>query len=144
MRILLLAVLFAAASSPALADCSTLHRPQNTAGVMAAENAWVHALETKDVKALSCILAPGFMDMAWSGDLLSRTEILAALPKRPANGIKLSNVKIELTGERAIARGITTVTKPDGTLFDRVKFEDIFQYRDEMWRALTAQETLLR
>ncbi len=111
---------------------------------MAAENAWVHALETKDVKALSCILAPGFMDMAWSGDLLSRTEILAALPKRPANGIKLSNVKIELTGERAIARGITTVTKPDGTLFDRVKFEDIFQYRDEMWRALTAQETLLR
>jgi hypothetical protein len=144
MRTLLLAFLFAAASSPALADCSTLHQPRNAAGVMAAENAWVHALTTKDAKALSCILAPGFMDMAWNGELHARAEILAGLPKRPANGIKLSAVKIELTGDRAIARGVNTATKPDGSLLGRVKFEDIFQYRDGMWRALTAQETLLR
>lgn len=111
---------------------------------MAAENAWVHALTTKDAKMLSCILAPGFMDMAWNGDLHSRSEILAALPKRPANGIKLGNLKVELTGDRAIARGVNTATKPDGGLLGRVKFEDIFQYRDGMWRALTAQETLLR
>jgi hypothetical protein len=43
-----------------------------------------------------------------------------------------------------MARGINTATKPDGSLLARVKFEDIFQYRDGMWRALTAQETLLR
>jgi hypothetical protein len=144
MRTLLLAVLLAAGSSPALADCSTLRQPRNAAGVMAAENAWVHALTTKDAKALSCILAPGFMDMAWNGELHGRGEILATLSKRPANGIKLSNVKVELGGDRAIVRGVNTATKPDGGLLGRVKFEDIFQYRDGMWRALTAQETLLR
>jgi hypothetical protein len=144
MRTLLLALLFAAASSAALADCSTLHQPRNAVGVMAAENAWVHALTAKDAKAMSCILAPGFMDMMWNGELHSRADVLASLPKRPANGIKLSNVKIELSGDRAIARGINTATKPDGSLLGRVKFEDIFQYRDGMWRALTAQETLLR
>jgi len=53
-------------------------------------------------------------------------------------------MKVELSGDRAIARGINTATKPDGSLLARVKFEDIFQYRDGMWRALTAQETLLR
>lgn len=104
----------------------------------------MHALTAKDAKALSCILAPGFMDMAWNGELHSRAEILTALPKRPANGSKLSNVNVTLSGDRAIARGIDTATKPDGSLLGRVKFEDIFQYRDGMWRALTAQETLLR
>ena len=141
---LLLALLFAAASSPALADCSTLHQPRNAAGVVAAENMWAQALMTKDAKALSCILAPGFMDMTWNGALRSRAEVLAALPKRPANGIKLSGIEVRLSGGRAIARGVNTATKPDGSLLGRVKFEDIFEYRDGMWRALTAQETLLR
>jgi hypothetical protein len=145
MRIFLLAALFAAASfSAAASDCSTFHQPRNPAGVAAAENAWVKALTAKDAKALSCILAPGFMDMAWNGALHSRSEILAALPKRPANGIRLSGVKVELSGDRAILRGVNTATKPDGSLLGRVKFEDIFEYRDGMWRALTAQETLLR
>jgi hypothetical protein len=145
MRTLLLAVLFVAAAFPAVASgCSTLRQPRNAAGVIAVENAWVHALTTRDTKALSCILAPGFMDMAWNGELHSRAEVLAFLPKRPANGIKLSNMKVELTGDRAIARGVNMATKPDGSLLARVKFEDIFQYRDGMWRALTAQETLLR
>jgi hypothetical protein len=145
MRTLLLAFLFAAAALPAAASgCSTLRQTRNVAGVIAAENAWVRALTTRDTKTLSCILAPGFMDMAWNGQLHSRAEVLASLPKRPANGIKLSNMKVELTGDRAIARGMNTATKPDGSPLARVKFEDIFQYRDGMWRALTAQETLLR
>jgi hypothetical protein len=144
MRTLLVALLFAAASSPALADCSTLRQPRNPAGVIATENAWVQALTAKDAKALSCILAPGFMDMAWNGELRSRAEILAGLPKRPANGIKLSNMKVVLSGGSAVARGVNTATKPDGRLLGRVKFEDIFEYRDGMWRALTAQETILR
>lgn len=101
-------------------------------------------LTTRDGKALSCILAPGFMDMAWNNRLHSRAEVLAGLPKRPNNGIKLSNVKVALSGDRAIARGVNTATKPDGSLLGRVRFEDIFQYRDGMWRALTAQETLMR
>jgi len=112
--------------------------------VIATENAWVKALTTRDGKMLSCILSPGFMDMAWNGKLNSRAEVLAWLPKRPNNGIKLSNMKVQLSGDRAIARGVNTATKPDGTLIGRVKFEDIFQYRDGAWRALTAQETLLR
>ncbi|HEY2034946.1 MAG TPA: nuclear transport factor 2 family protein [Rhizomicrobium sp.] len=144
MRTLLLAALFAAASFSAEAsDCSTLRQPRNPAGVVATENAWSRALMTKDAKVLSCILAPGFMDMAWDAELHSRAEILSALSKRPANGIKLSDVKVELSGDHAIARGINTATKPDGSPLGHVKFEDIFEYRDGMWRALTAQETRL-
>ncbi|HEY8950275.1 MAG TPA: nuclear transport factor 2 family protein [Rhizomicrobium sp.] len=146
MRFFLVAALVAAASFPAHAavDCASLRQPRSVAGVIATENAWVKTLTTRDGKALSCILAPGFMDMAWNNRLHSRAEVLAGLPKRPNNGIKLSNVKVALSGDRAIARGVNTATKPDGSLLGRVRFEDIFQYRDGMWRALTAQETLMR
>jgi hypothetical protein len=146
MRYLLVAALAAATSFPAHAavDCAALRQPRSAAGVIATENAWVKALTKRDGKALSCILAPAFMDMAWNGELNSRAEVLAWLPKRPNNGIKLSNMKVTLAGDRAIARGVNMATRPDGSLIGRVKFEDIFQYRDRMWRALTAQETLVR
>ncbi|MBS0273326.1 MAG: nuclear transport factor 2 family protein [Proteobacteria bacterium] len=146
MRYLLAAALAATVSFPAHAavDCTAQRQPRSAAGVIATENVWVKALTTRDGKALSCILAPGFMDMAWDGKLNSRAEVLARLPKRPNNGIKLSHVKVTLAGNRAIARGVNMATKPDGRLIGRVKFEDIFQYRDGMWRALTAQEVLMR
>jgi hypothetical protein len=146
MRKLLVAALAAAASFPAHAavDCAGLRQSPDARGVLAAEDAWVHALTAKDQKMLGCMLAPGFMDMTWNGELHSRAEVLAMLPKRPANGIKLSNVKVTLNGGKAIARGINTATKPDGSLLGRVTFEDIFEYRNGTWRALTAQETLMR
>ena len=128
----------------AAVDCAGFRQPHSAAGVIAAENAWVKALTTRDGKALSCILAPGFMDMAWNGELHSRGEVLAGLAKRPSNAIKLSNLKVELSGDRAVARGVNTATKPDGSLIGRVKFEDMFVYRDGMWRAMTAQEVLMR
>jgi hypothetical protein len=146
MRFFLVAALVAAASFPAQAavDCAALRQPRSAAGVVATENAWVKALTTRNAKALSCILAPGFMDMAWNGQLHSRAEVLAALPKRPDNGIALSNMKVSLSGDRAIVRGVNTATKPGGHLIGRVRFEDIFQYRGGAWRALTAQEVLVR
>ncbi|MBS0276434.1 MAG: nuclear transport factor 2 family protein [Proteobacteria bacterium] len=146
MRFFLVAALAAATSFPARAavDCAALRQPRSEAGVIATEHAWVKALATRNAKVLSCILAPGFMDMAWNNRLHSRAEILAGLAKRPGNGIALSNMKVSLSRDRAIVRGVNTATKPDGSLLGRVRFEDIFQYRDGMWRALTAQEVLMR
>jgi hypothetical protein len=146
MRNLLVAALVAATSFPAHAavDCAGLNQSRDARGVMAAEDVWVKSLITKDQKTLACMLAPGFMDMAWDGQMHSRADVLAAMPKRPANGIKLSAVKVDIDNNKAIARGVNTATKPDGTLLGRVKFEDIFEYRNGYWRALTAQETLVR
>ncbi|MGN6515247.1 MAG: nuclear transport factor 2 family protein [Rhizomicrobium sp.] len=144
MRTLVLTLLFAAAPFSAGAAVNCPDQAPDQKGVLAAETAWVHALETRDAKLLDCILAPGFMEMMWNNELRSRAETMKILPKRPNNGIKLSDVKVTISGDHAIARGINTATKPDGSPLGRVKFEDMFVYRDGMWRALTAQETLLR
>lgn len=144
MRLFALALVLTAVPFAAQAAVNCPRQSANQKGVLATENAWVHALEMRDTRLLGCILSPGFMDMAWNNELHSRAEIIAALPKRANNAITLSDMKITISGSHAIARGINTATKPDGSLLGRVKFEDTFAYRDGMWHALTAQETLLR
>ena len=144
MRKLLLVLLLSAASFPVRAAVDCPRQPQSERGVLATEDLWVKALRTRDANLLGCILAPGFADMAWNGELNTREDVLKALPARPANGIKLSDVKVTLSDSHAIVRGLNTATKPDGTLLGRVRFEDMFVYRDGFWRALTAQETPVR
>ncbi|HWA31327.1 MAG TPA: nuclear transport factor 2 family protein [Rhizomicrobium sp.] len=144
MHKLLLVLLLSAASFPVNAAVNCPRQPQSERGVLATEDLWVKALQTRDANLLDCILAPGFADMAWNGELHMRDEILAALPKRAANGIKLGKVTVIVSGNHAVARGVNTATKPDGSLLGRAKFEDTFVYRDGRWHALTAQEVLLR
>src|SRR5690242_16963345 len=130
MRTLVLSLLLAAAPFCANAAVNCPRQTPDERGVLAAENAWVRALESRDGRLLGCILSPGFMDMAWNNELYSRREVLAGLAKRPNNGIKLSHVTVMMSGSHAIARGINTATKPDGHFLARVKFEDTFVYRD--------------
>jgi ketosteroid isomerase-like protein len=137
-------LLLAAASAPAAAGCPALHQPRDVATVIGVENAWVHALETKDAAALSCILAPGFADATWDGNVWSREQVLAALPQRKPHAIRLSNVKVRVDGDTAMIRGVNTLMAPDGKAIAAVDFTDMFKYRGGRWRAVTAQEVLRR
>lgn len=143
MRKFLLALLVSGVAFSAHATVNCPRQPHNEHGVLATEHLWVHALQTRDTNLLGCILAPGFMDMAWNHQLRSRDDVLKGLPKRPSNGIKLSKLTVVISNNRAVARGINAATKQDGSLLGRVIFEDMFVYHDGSWRALTAQETLV-
>jgi ketosteroid isomerase-like protein len=140
----LAAVLFALASSPAFAGCAAFHQARSSQAVVDAENAWVHALEAKDVNALSCILSPGFADAAWNGDVWTREQVLKALPQRAPNVIHLSAMKAHVDGDAAVVHGVNTMTKPDGKPFAVLDFTDLFKYRNGRWQAVGAQETLRR
>jgi hypothetical protein len=135
-------VLFAAASAPAMADCPTLHQPRDAATVIGVENAWVHALDKKDVNGLACILAPGFADATWDGNVWTRERVIGALPHRKPHAIHLSNVKAHVDGDAAVVRGVNTLMQPDGKLIAALDFTDMFKYRNGRWQAVAAQETL--
>jgi len=47
--------------------------------VMALENAWNHALEAKDTKALDMLLANTFVSVDIDGSIASRSEFLASI-----------------------------------------------------------------
>jgi Domain of unknown function (DUF4440) len=144
MRKLLLAALLFAAVFPASAAVNCPRQPKTERGALQAEMLWVRALETKNTELLDCILAPGFADAAWNGDVWPREQILKSLPQRKPHSIHLSDVRAHVDGDKAVVRGVNTLVKPNGGVLATLDFMDMFVYRDGRWRALTAQETLRR
>lgn len=117
--------------------------PPTSAGVLATEHQWVRALETRDSRALSCILAREFSDTGWRGEVVPRGSVLARLPSRPSSILKLSNMSVFLEGRFAVVRGTNTQTGVGGRNMGSVRFTDVFVYRGSAWRAISAQETLI-
>jgi hypothetical protein len=103
----------------------------------------VRAIETRDTKALSCILAPDFFDTNWRGEVLARDVVLARLPSRPPSHLTLSKLSVFRDGRFAIVRGINTQSLPDGRDSTLLRFTDVFIHRGGAWRAVSAQQTLI-
>jgi Domain of unknown function (DUF4440) len=69
--VLLLVGGLAAAQQPSMSD--------DGGRVMALENAWNHALEAKDTKALDMLLANTFVSVDIDGSVSSKSEFLASI-----------------------------------------------------------------
>jgi len=117
--------------------------PMTSAGVLATEHEWVRALEARDSRALSCILADDFADTNWRGELVPRSAVLGRLSSRPPSRLKLTDLTVSQNDQLAIVRGINTQVAPDGRNAASVRFTDVFVYLGGACRAISAQETLI-
>jgi hypothetical protein len=108
-----------------------------------AEQRWAHALDTHNTEAVACILADEFQDADTSGQLHTRQQTLARVPQRRPGQETLSELDPHVFGDYGYIRGLATLTDPQGKTVARVRFTDIFVYRDGRWVALAGQETLL-
>lgn len=142
VAMLLLLLPFAIAGRASAAGACP-RQARTAAGVLAAESAWIAALEQRDSAALYCILDAAFADTSWRGELIFKSVVLERLPSRPASTLRLSQVRTTLLGNIAIVRGINTQTS--GTrVVGSVRFVDVFRYRSHRWQAVSAQETLIQ
>jgi len=138
----LLAVLFLIPSVSAKCECNQ-HDAKSTDGLVSAENRWVKALDQRDQKALSCLLAPEFKDAGVYGELRDREKVLADLPHRLDAGQRLDNLETLLFGFTGVVRGVNHLTTTKGQPMVDVRFTDVFVYRRNRWLAISAQETLV-
>jgi hypothetical protein len=118
-------------------------QPATSAGVMATEQQWVRAIETRNSRTLECILAPEFSDTNWRGDVVRRSAVLARLPAHRPAALKLSNLSVFRDGRFAIVHGTNTQRGSNARSSASVRFTDVFVYRGGAWRAISAQETLI-
>ncbi len=114
------------------------------ASVMAQiEQSWAGALEHKDVQALGCILAEEFQDVDPKGNISDRATTLAkAADHRPAHN-ELTELSPRVYGDVGYIRGLATATDARGKILGRVRFTDVYVYRDGRWQAVAAHESLL-
>jgi ketosteroid isomerase-like protein len=107
------------------------------------ERTWAKALEVNDGDVVGCILADEFADADVHGDLHNRGETLAHAAQRKSSHNDLSEMEPHVQGDFAYVRGLNTVTDRQGKIMAKVRFTDVFVYRDGRWVAVAGQETLL-
>ena len=144
MKIAIALVLLSLSCIPARAADCPKNQPRTEVALGNLELSWADALNRKDAAAVACILADEFEDADVDGSLHTRTETLAKIPNRkPGRTNGLTDLRAHVEGNMGFARGLDEILDADGKVVARVRFTDIFTYRDGRWQALAGHETLL-
>ena len=115
--------------------------------VLAFENAWNHALEAKDAKALDMILANTFVSIEIDGSVYSKSEFLASIKApdyQPSQAVtEQSNVQVY--GNAAVVIGIFRVkgTEKGKPYVHRERFVDTWIKINGTWQCVASTATLI-
>ena len=143
MKILtLLAVLLVLPSSAFATDCPK-HQSKTEAALIELEQNWAAALSRKDADTVACMVAGEFEDADVDGSLHTRGQTLEHIPHRKPGVNPLSEMRAHVEGNSGFTRGLATLVDASGKVVARVRFTDVFTYREGRWQALAGQETLL-
>ena len=115
--------------------------------VQALENAWNHALEVKDVKALDMLLANTFVSVDIDGSVASKGEFLASIKSpdyQPSQAVTEQST-VQVYGDVAVVVGIFRIKgvakgKP---YVHRERFVDTWVKINGAWQCLATTSTLI-
>ena len=138
----MLAILLTLVLSAMGADCPK-NQPKTEAALVDAEQNWAAALNRKDVEAVACLLTDEFEDADVDGSLHTRSQTLEHIPNKKPGMNQLSELRAHVEGNLGFTRGLATLVDGSGKVVARVRFTDVFTYRDGRWQALAGQESLL-
>jgi ketosteroid isomerase-like protein len=138
----LFAVSLALAFSAFSADCPK-NQAKTEATLIELEQNWAAALSRKDADAVACMVADEFEDTDVDGSLHTRSQMLEHIPHRKPGTNHLSEMRAHVEGDSGFTRGLATLVDASGKVVARVRFTDVFTYRDGRWQALAGQESLL-
>jgi ketosteroid isomerase-like protein len=105
------------------------------------ERMWAKALEQRDSAALSCLLAAEFEDAGPDGALQDRDTTLAKAGEHQPMHHELTEMHAQVHGDFAYIRGLATAVDAQGKVLVKVRFTDIYVYRDGRWQAVAAHES---
>jgi ketosteroid isomerase-like protein len=138
----LLAISLALGLSAYAADCPK-NQPKTEAALIEVEQNWAAALSRKDAAAVACMVAEEFEDADVDGSLHTRSQMLEHIPQRKPGVNHLSEMRAHVEGSIGFTRGLATLVDASGKVVARVRFTDVFTYRDGRWQALVGQKSLL-
>jgi predicted GNAT superfamily acetyltransferase len=129
--------------SPAYAAGCPTGQARDETALVQMEQSWAKALEQRDTAALGCILADEFEDADPEGKLSDRASTLAKAAHHGAVHHQLSEMHAHVAGEFGYIRGLATAVDARGKVVARVRFTDIYVYRDGRWQAVAGHESLV-
>lgn len=125
---------------------------QNSAGdeggrALGLENAWNHAIEAKDAKALDMLLANTFTAVEIDGSLSSKSEFLASIKApeyQPSQAVN-EQIKVQMYGDAAVVVGTFRIKgiEKGKPYVHRERFTDTWVKHDQTWQCVASQSTLI-
>ena len=115
--------------------------------VLALENAWNHALEAKDTKALGMLLANTFLSVDIDGSIASKSEFLASIkaPEYQPSQAVTEQSTVQVYGDAAVVVGVFRVkgTEKGKAYVHRERFVDTWIKMNETWQCVATTSTLM-
>ncbi len=130
-------------SSVAYAAACPSNQPKTDTALVQIEQSWARSLEHSDTAALDCILAQEFEDAGPDGSLTDRATTLAKAAKPRQVHHELSELRPYVHDDFGYIRGLATATDPEGKVVARVRFTDVYAYRDGRWQCVAGHESML-
>lgn len=125
------------------APCQT-GQAKDEAALAQIEQTWARALEQQDISALVCILADEFEDAGPTGLVADRRIILKRADDHRSQHHELSELHAHVYGDFAYIRGVAATPGERGRPGMRVRFTDVYVYRDGRWQCVAGHESVLR
>jgi ketosteroid isomerase-like protein len=126
------------------AQCDKAKQERSEKALLEMENRWVTALDRRDPMAVDCLLAEDFVDSDATGQLRTRQQVLDAVPNRKTYAQHLEDLRARVYGDTGIVHGVNRISDKDGKEVARVRFTDVFRYRDGQWHAISGHETMVQ
>ena len=116
-------------------------KTKDEAALVQLEQKWAQALEQQDVSTLACILADEFEDADISGAVSDRSQTLAHAADHPGVHHELSELHARVYGDAGYIRGVATALTDHGPVPLKVRFTDVYVYRDGRWQCVAGHES---
>ena len=126
----------------AAATCPT-GQVKDSSTLIQIEQTWARSLENRDTSTLGCILADEFEDAGPDGMLTDRATTLTKAATHAAVHHELSDLQAHVTGDFGYIRGLATALNAQGQLVAKVRFTDVYVYRDGRWQCVAGHESML-
>jgi len=115
--------------------------------VLALENAWNHALEEKDTKALGMLLANTFLSVDIDGSVASKSEFLASIKApdyQPSQAVTEQST-VQVYGDAAVVVGVFRVKgmEKGKAYMHRERFVDTWIKLNGNWQCVATTSTLM-
>jgi ketosteroid isomerase-like protein len=115
--------------------------------VLALENAWNFALEGKDTKGMSMLLANTFLSVDIDGSVSSKGEFLASIksPDYQPSQATTEQTSVQVYGNAAVVVGVFRIkgTEKGKTYVRRERFVDTWVKLDGNWQCIATTSTLI-
>jgi ketosteroid isomerase-like protein len=118
-------------------------QPKDGSALIQIEQTWARSLEQSDTATLGCILADEFEDAGPDGTLTDRATTLAKAAQHRAVHHELSDLHPHVQGDFGYIRGLAAAIDAQGKVVAKVRFTDVYAYREGRWQCVAGHESML-